>query len=196
MVNQLKLKKMKKFLFLLLVPFLFGCEMYLEESEVHLTGREWFFTDYQIVVTRSISDVTVIKDETVCITAFGEQSYFGDGILMQQNYDYALEDRRFIKGATIWEFDDNNYTLYINRNTDMRFPVVYPSYMRTEHTQMRVENPTNGAVTNYTFFTDAMGANYPLKLTLTSPPIVSDLLLSNGMRDKAVTVQIILIFTR
>jgi hypothetical protein len=188
---------MKKLLFLLLlIPFLFGCESIIEPSEVHLTGGEWIFTDYKIIVTRSISDVYIITDETVCINAFGEQTYFGDGVLMKQNFDLTMEDRRFVKGGTLWEFDYSGYRLFINRNINKPYDVTYPCYLRSEHTQMVVTDPYYGAVTNYTFFTDAIGANYPLKLTLTSPSVVSDLLLSNGMRDKAVIVQVLLIFTR
>ena len=193
---------MKKLLFFfLLIPILIGCEdlylpTYSEPSEVHLTGGVWTFVDYQVVVTRSISNVTVIKDDVVCINAFGEQSYVLGGILMEQNYDLTMDDRKFIKGVTTWEFDFSSYRLIINGNKEKMYNVTYPSYMRYEHTQMCVTNPYYGAVTNYTFITDAIGGNYPLKLTLTSPSIVSDLLLSNGMRDKAVTVQVILTFTR
>jgi hypothetical protein len=187
---------MKKLIFLLLTLILFGCEpIYLEPSEPHLTGGPWIFTDYQLVVTSSISSVAVIENDTICINAFGEQSYVSGGILMEQYYGLTAIDRRFVKGRTTWEFDDNGYSLYCNRG-NIRFPVTYPSYMRSEHTEMYISNPSTGAITSYTFMTDALGANYPRKLTLTSPEIVSDLLLSNGMRDKAVTVKVILIFTR
>jgi len=188
---------MKNLLFLiLLIPFLLGCKTYSEISEPFLTGGEWIFTDYQIVVTTSISDVTVIQNDTICINAFGEQSYVDGGILMKQIYLSTAIDRRFIRGRTIWEFDDNSYSLFCDRNTNVRFPVTYPSYMRTEKDEMYIQNPLTGVTTDYTFITDAIGANYPRKLTLTSPEIVSDLLLSNGMRDNAVTVKVVLIFTR
>ena len=188
---------MKKLLILLLfVPLLFGCEMYDQPSEPHLTGGVWTFRDYYVTVISTISPVTVITDDVVCINAFGEQNYVLGGVLMEQNYPLTLDDRKFIKGVTTWEFDYSNYRLFINGDMDKEYEVQFPSYMRSEKTQKEVLNPYYGSVTNYTFFTDAMGANYPLKLTLTSPNIVSDILLSNGMRDKAVTVQITLIFTR
>jgi len=193
---------MKKFLFLLLfIPFLFGCEYdnflyYTEISEPHLTGKPWTFVDYKIQVISSISPVEVILNDTVCINAFGEQSYVSEGILMQQHFDYTSPDRRFVKGVTQWEFDDNSLTLYINGNTDIRYPVTFPNYMMKEYDKMVVDNPLIGAVTNYSFESNAQGANYPTELVLLSPEIVSDLLLSNGMRDKAVTVQVLLIFRR
>lgn len=192
---------MKKLLFLLLALIFLGCEdlylpVYVQPSEPHLTGKPWILTDYYVTVFHSISNVTVIKDDVICINAFGEQSYVLGGVLMQQNYPNTMDDRKFIRGVTTWEFDDNSFTLYINGNINKKYPVHYPGYMKYERTQIRIENPDYGAVTNFTFITDAVGTNYPLKLTLLSPNIVSDLLLSNGMRDKAVTVQVTLIFTR
>lgn len=192
---------MKKLLFLLLTLIFLSCEdlylpIYIQPSEPHLTGREWIFTDYQIAVVSSISDVVILESDTICINAFGEQKIVTGGVLMKQNYPQTMDDRKFIRRVTTWEFDDNSFTLYINRNINKRYPVYYPGYMKYERTQIRIENPDYGAVTNFTFITDAAGTNYPTKLTLTSPEIVSDLLLSNGMRDKAVTVKVILIFTR
>ena len=181
---------------LLLIPILFGCEDYEQPSEVNLTGGTWIFTDYKIVKVSSISPITIIPNDTICINSFGDQSYVSGGILMKQNYGYTPPDRRFIKGVTTWEFDMSSSYLYCNNDLVNYFTVNYPAYMRSEHTQMEVTNPRSGSVTQYTFFTDALGANYPRKLTLTSPEIVSDLFLSDGMRDKAVTVKIILIFTR
>jgi hypothetical protein len=55
-------------------------------------------------------------------------------------------------------------------------------------------NTTNGAVTNYTYRANDVG--YPRTLTLLSPPIVTDLYMSNGARDKAATVRVTLYFMR
>ena len=191
---------MKKLLFfLLLIPILFGCEpffYYDEISEPHLTGKPWTFVDYEIQVISSISDVEVTLNDTVCINAFGLQREVDGGILMQQNYNGTSVDRRFIKGVTQWEFDDNSYTVYINGNTDVRFPVTFPNYMMKEYDKMEVVNPMIGAVTNYSYESNAQGANYPTEFVLLSPDIVTDLYLSEGMRDKAVTIQVLLIFGR
>ena len=193
---------MKKLLFLLLsIPLLFGCEefdsflYYTEISEPHLTGR-WVFVDYEIQVISSISSVEVIPSDTVCINAFGDQSIVTGGIQMGQVYHATPVDRRFIKGVTQWEFDDNSYSLYVNRNTDVRFPVTFPNYMMKEYDKMEVTNPLIGAVTNYSYESNSQAANYPTEFVLLSPEIVTDLYLSNGMRDKAVTVRVLLIFRR
>jgi hypothetical protein len=59
---------------------------------------------------------------------------------------------------------------------------------------LAIYNTTNGAVTNYTYRVNDVG--YPRTLTLLSPPIVTDLYMSNGSRDKAATVRITLYFMR
>ena len=112
-----------------------------------------------------------------------------------QNDEFECR-RRFIKGITQWEFDDNSFSLYINRNTEIRFPITFPNFMMKEYDKMVVNNPLIGAVTNYSYESNAQGANYPTEFVLLSPVIVTDLYLSNGMRDKAVTVQVLLIFRR
>jgi hypothetical protein len=191
---------MKKVLILLaFVPLLFGCEeffVYDEISEPHLTGKPWTFVDYQIQVISSISEVDVVLNDTVCINAFGLQSMVNGDILMQQDFESTPVDRKFVKGVTQWEFDDNSYTVYINGNTDVRFPVTFPNYMMKEYDKMEVANPLNGAITTYSYDANAQGANYPTEFVLLSPDIVTDLYLSNGMRDKAVTVQVMLVFRR
>ena len=189
----------KLLLFLVLIPLLFGCEeffYYDEISEPHLTGKPWTFVDYEIQVISSISDVEVTLNDTVCINAFGLQRIVSGGILMEQDYNGTPVDRRFIKGVTQWEFDDNSYTVYINGNTDDRFPVTFPNYMMKEYDKMEVANPLIGSVTNYSYESNSQGANYPTEFVLLSPDIVTDLYLSNRMRDKAVTVQVLLIFRR
>ena len=75
----------KLLLFLVLIPILFGCEpffYYDEISEPHLTGGAWTFTDYKIQVISSISSVDILYSDTICINAFGEQSYVSGGVLM------------------------------------------------------------------------------------------------------------------
>lgn len=191
---------MKKLLFILLIPLLFGCTeeffYYDHPSEPHLTGGAWTFVDYDIQVISSISPVEVIHSDTICILAFGNQSYVTGGILMEQEYTMAPRDRRFIVGKTKWEFDDNSFTLYIDGNTDIRYPVTFPEYMMKEINKMTISNDNIGSTTTYSFDQNARGAMYSTEFVLLSPPIVTDLYLSNGMRDKAVTVRVLLKFMR
>ena len=191
------MRKISLFISLIL---LFGCEKYVGTepfSSPKLTGGKWIFTDYDVVVTSSISGVTVIENDTICINSFNNQSFISGGVKMLQNYSQTAKDRRFIKGKTIWEFDNNNRELFCdftNINGSIK-PSHEPYWVNVYENSKRisVDNVDNGGVTNYTY--DVNNVN-PTVMKLLSPSISTDLYLSNGNRDKAVTVRILLTFMR
>ena len=115
---------------------------------------------------------------------------------MKQDYLATAVDRRFIKGKTTWEFDGNNKELYCDYSQMPGNPKPTPFWveMSLYNRNLEILNTTTGAVTNYSFKSNDMG--YLRNLTLLSPPIVTDLYLSNGTRDKAATVRITLHFMR
>jgi hypothetical protein len=61
---------------------------------------------------------------------------------------------------------------------------------------MSILDNTIGMKTDYTFKTNNVGVAPPNQLIITSPEIVTDLYFSNGNRQKAVTVKVILTFMR
>lgn len=200
---------MKRLLVLILITLSFtSCEMYngseIGDAYTYMGGGKWIFYDYDIIVISSISDVSVIKNDTICITSFNEQSFISGNVLMAQNYENAPKDRRFVRGKTKWEFD--GLTLYCefgyNNGMGLRpdhkaFYVEYNgNYLYKNDSQMKITNTEIGSVTNYTFETNNVGVAPPNKLTLLSPAIVTDLYHSNGARDKAVTVRVLLKFMR
>ena len=187
---------MKNLIFIIGVIFLTGCEKYELESPPKLTGGKWILTDYDIAVTSSISDVTVVKNDTVCINSFTLQHIDSGRIVMRQDFNGTALDRRFIKGRTTWEFDSNDRELYCDYTQMPGVPRPDPFWVNLSLYDKNLEilNTTNGSVTNYTYRANDVG--YPRTLTLLSPSIVTDLYMSNGTRDKAVTVKITLYFMR
>lgn len=187
---------MKNLIFIIGVVLLTGCEKYELESSPKLTGGKWILTDYDITVISAISDVTVVKNDTVCINSFSLQHVDSGGIVMRQDYNGTSLDRRFIKGKTTWEFDSNDKELYCNYTQMPGVPRPNPFWVNLSLYDKNLEilNTTNGSVTNYTYRANDIG--YPRTLTLLSPSIVTDLYMSNGTRDKAVTVKITLYFMR
>lgn len=200
---------MKRLIGLFLIALSFAsCEMYNGDESgdayIYMGGGKWIFYDYDIIVISSISDVTVIKNDTVCIGSFGDASAISGGFLMKQNFAMTSKERRFVRGVTKWEFEggilncDFGYT-----NSSGYRPVGDPcyveyggSYLYTSDSQMKITNTESGTVTTYTFDTNNRGVAPPSKLTLLSPEIVTDLYHSNNSRDKAVTVRILLKFMR
>jgi hypothetical protein len=191
------MKKLLLFSSLLLL----GCQVYeLPNETPRLTGGVWTLTDYDIVVINSISDVKIIKNDTVCINAFNGQSYIGGNVLMKQFYNQTAKDRRFVISKTKWEFDNNSnylYCEYSNRDGSLK-PTHNPYWVRMSPYKrtIAIDNVENGGVTNYTFETNSVGVNPPNILKLLSPEIVTDLYVDGGKRDKGVTVRILLTFMR
>ena len=176
--------------------FLSGCEVYELQSPPKLTGGKWVLTDYEISVNSSISDVKVIKTDTVCISLFNLQQIDGNNLILKQDFNRTAVDRRFVRGKTTWEFDSNNTELYCNYIQMLGKVRPDPFWVNLSlvNNNLKVMNTSNGSVTNFTYRTNDVG--YPRTLTLLSPPIITDLYMSNGTRDKAVTVVITLYFMR
>jgi|688.fasta_scaffold160983_6 hypothetical protein len=195
----------KLFLILVIAPLFWGCEKYELPSEPSVAGK-WYFDDYTVTIVQSLSKVQVIKSDTICINNFGDQSFVSGGILMKQNYNKTSIDRRFIKGVTTWDFDGPSqstfFPLRVNNSFDDEIYVKFPRpYLPNKYgdyiqTEMVVSNHMNGNETNFTFTTDKFGAGYSRVMTLTSPNISTDLYLSSGIREKAVTAFVTLTFKR
>jgi hypothetical protein len=163
---------MKKLLFLLLIPFLFGCEPYIDPIDPHLSGGIWIFYDYDIITL--IPNELIIESDTICLGGL--------------NYHLTPIDKRFIKNQTKWEFDDNSFSLYCDINDSIqsriRFDVIYPPYTYDEIT---INNLTYNFVIN---------SAYPSRLALLTPPVRADIYLLNGDEYKKINVQILLKFMR
>jgi hypothetical protein len=196
---------MKKLLFLLLlIPFLFGCEMYVEVSDpvTYMGGGRWTFIDYDVVVTQSVSPVTILESDTICINSFNDVKEVSGGFIMKQDYNDTPISRRFIKNKTQWEFDGYNlYCEWINIPGGMQpahepFWVTYPNYLYTDYTHMSIEDNTMGVKTDFTFKTNNKGDAPPNELILVTPDIVASLFSSGRSYDKAVVYHIVLTFMR
>jgi hypothetical protein len=158
---------MKRLLFLLLIPFLFGCEPYIEYIDPHLSGGVWTFYDYDIVT--SIPSELILESDTICLGGL--------------SYRFTPVDKRFIKNQTKWEFDDNSFSLYCDQFR-IRFDVIYPPYTIDE---IEINN------LRYEYIINTV---YPSRLMLLSPPVIVDLYLINGNEIRGVSVQILLKFMR
>ena len=190
---------MRNLSLLFILTLFLGCEKYELISEPNLTGGKWTLSDYDVIGISSNSPYQILKNDTICISPWNNQTFVSGNILMKQNFDVTSIDRRFIVGKTQWEFDDNNRSLYCDFD-DTGYPthnplqVTFPCYHCDEYTSLDV-NP-NGDRTNWTFDTESETMMYPRKLTLLSPKITTDLWLEDGSRDNAVIVQVKLTFLR
>lgn len=198
---------MKKLVLLLFVTLFWSCEKYELITPPVITGGKWVFYDYDVIPISTISSYQIIKSDTICINSWNSQNFISGNIVMKQNYQVTAKDRRFIRGKTTWEFDGTVGSPFYYLSTDfINFggtfrPSHHPFDVELIHRQdkMSVYNTENGAMTLYTYdFNDykSNGVTPVNKMTLLSEPIVTDLYLSNGTRDKAITVRVLLRFMR
>lgn len=198
---------MKKLVLLLFVTLFWSCEKYELITPPVITGGKWVFYDYDVIPISTISSYQIIKSDTICINSWNSQNFISGNIVMKQNYQVTAKDRRFIRGKTTWEFDGTVGSPFYYLSTDfINFggtfqPSHNPFDVELIHRQdkMSVYNTENGAMTLYTYdFNDykSNGVTPVNKMTLLSEPIVTDLYLSNGTRDKAITVRVLLRFMR
>ena len=198
------MRKISLFISLIL---LFGCEKYELITPPAVSGGKWVLYDYEVVPFNSISPYDVIKNDTICINSWNNQTFVSGGILMKQNFNNTSKDRRFVIGKTTWEFDgtvgSSRYYLTTEfknfggtpQSTHVPFEVTV--YNRTN--KLNVYNTEIGATTYYTYDVNDYKSNgvTPVnKMTLLGTEVVTDLYLSNGTRDKALTVRILLKFMR
>jgi hypothetical protein len=194
---------MKKLILILITFTLFGCEKYELPSAPSVAGK-WYFSNYYVTRVQSLDRLDIIKNDTICINNFGEQSFISGNVLMKQNYKQTAVDRRFVKNVTTWDFDGPTGAFYFllgiddvyDDRVDVRFPKPYLPNINSNniYTSMVVSN--NGIPTNYTYTTDKFGAGYSRVMEITGPNISTDLYLSGGTREKAVTVFVTLVFKR
>lgn len=197
---------MKHLIILLIIIFGFtSCLTFYEEEtspKVYMGGGKFVFTDYKIIVISSISEVEYIKSDTICLSGFASEYGDGETMKLTQNYVNTPKDRRFIIGQTKWEFDGSYlYCDFANTNgtispTHEGYWVNYPKYLTTDYSKIEITNADNGSKTVFTFETNNYGVAPPSKLTLLSSEIITDLYTSQGARDKAITVRILLTFMR
>lgn len=159
---------MKRLIFLLLVPFIFGCEPYIDYIDPHLSGRVWKFFDYDII-TETIPPELIYETDTICLGGL--------------SYRFTPIDKRFIKNQTEWEFDDNSFSLYCDQFRT-RFDVIYPPYTIDE-----IE------INDY-IYVYAINTAYPSRFMLLTPPVITDIYLINGNEIRGISAQILLKFKR
>lgn len=198
---------MRRILLLVISLLFWGCEKYELITTPVITGGKWVFYDYDVIPISSISSYQIIKNDTICINSWNNQTFVSGGILMKQNFDVTSKDRRFIKGKTTWEFDGTvgSHFYYLSTDFTTFGGTFQPSHIpfdveiNNRIDKLSVYNTENGGMSWYTYEFNEVKSNgvTPLsKMTLLSEPIVTDLYMSNGTRDKAVTVRILLRFMR
>jgi hypothetical protein len=192
MVRQRKNKKisdMRK-LFYLLPLFLFsvfGCEKYEEPSnpQLNLNGR-WDVVDIDVKIDKVNygSGVVVTNDEQATVSNFFVTGTNENGeLILSQDFDGTIINRRFDENTTQWEFDYNTLMIGDHLNTESMY-IKFPCNYCTEQTV--IETDYMGEKTRYTFSIDTYGAMPSNVLKLTSQVFYTNILVNGNQYDKAI----------
>ncbi len=180
---------MKKVFYLVffLIFGLFGCEKYddISNPQLNLNGR-WSVVDIDVVITEVNygSDVTVLDESTATVSNFYVESIDSSGnLILSQDYENVIINRRFDESTTEWEFD--YYNLIISDGIGSESMVInFPCTYCTEQTV--IETDYMGQKTRYTFDVDTYGAMPSNVLKLTSQVFYTNILIGGNQYDKAI----------
>ena len=179
---------MKKVFYLVffLIFGLFGCEKYEEMSnpQLNLNGR-WSVVDIDVVITdvNYESEVTVLDESKATVSNFYVDSVDSDGnLILSQDYDSVIINRRFDESSTVWEFDYNSLLITDGVGSESMM-ITFPCTYCTEYTKIEFDYESNKTI--YTFYVDTYGAMPSNVLKLTSQSFYSNILIGEGF-DKAI----------
>lgn len=177
---------MKKLLYLL-VFILFGCEVYEEPSnpQLNLNGR-WDVVDVDVIIDKVNygSSVIVTNEEQASVSNFIVVGTDENGdLLLTQDFEGTIINRRFDEKSTQWEFDYSNLIIKDYLKTETIY-VDFPCTYCTEQTI--IETDYRGEKTRYTFSIDTYGAMPSNILKLTSQVFYTNILVGGNQYDKAI----------
>ena len=178
---------MKKIIYLIGIITLFSCEKYEEISnpQLNLNGR-WDVVQVDVVIdnVNYDSEVIVLDDDRATVGTFYVTGVDNDGnLLLSQDFESTIINRRFDESTTQWEFD--YYDLRITDDvSDEWIPIDFPCTYCTEQTI--IETDYMGEKTRYTFSIDTYGAMPSNTLKLTSQGFFTNILIGGNQYDKAI----------
>lgn len=173
------------FYFLLL--FLLGCEKYELPSnpQLNLNGR-WDVVDIDVIIDKVNydSDVVVTNDRQAVVSNFFVTGINENGdLVLTQDFNGAIINRRFDESSTQWEFDYYNLIIGDHLSTEQMY-VDFPCTYCVEQTI--IETDYMGEKTRYTFSIDTYGAMPSNVLKLTSQVFYTNILVNGNQYDKAI----------
>ena len=180
-------KYINTFLWIITVLLSVSCEKYELESnpQLNLNGR-WDVVDIDVVIDKVNyeSEVTVLTEDQASVGSFFVTGIDQHGnLLLSQDFENTIINRRFDVETTQWEFD--YYDLRITDGlSDEWIPVDFPCVYCTEMTT--IETDYMGEKTRYTFSIDTYGAMPSNVLKLTSQVFYTNILINGNQYDKAI----------
>ena len=177
--------------------FFVGCEKYELPSDpsLNLNGR-WDVVNIQVVIDKVNynGDVVVLNSDRASVSSFFVSGVNQNNqLILSQNYNNVLINKRFDVTKTKWEFDGKILKIKDN-DPEMSFWVEFPCRYCEEKTTMEMTH--QGELVRYTFDVDTYGAMPANKLVLTSQPFYTNVTIGGNQYDKAIISHLEITFHR
>ena len=178
---------MRKLISILVVFTLFGCEKYELPSNpmLNLNGR-WDVIKIRVVIDKVNygSQVKVLNEDRASVSNFFVTGVTANNeLLLSQEFEKILINRRFDIATTKWVFDYNKLRI-IDDVSDEWMYVWFPCTYCTKRTV--IECDYNGQKTRYTFNVDTYGAMPANELILSSQTFFTNIMVGGNQYDKAI----------
>ena len=181
------MKKRQLYLFLLISFYLIGCEIYEQPTyPIHNLNGRWDVVDIKVVIDKVNYDSEV---RVVDVTKAVVSNFFVTGVnennelMLSQDYDNTIINRRFDIASTQWEFDYYNLRIKDDISDESMF-ITFPCVYCTKYTEIDIVY--NGYRTRYTFSGSTYVAMPSSELVLTSQSFYTNILIGGNQYDKAI----------
>jgi len=188
---------MKKIL-LIVISFLFyGCEVYELPSnpQLNLNGR-WDVVEIKVVIDKVNygSQVRVLNENRASVSNFYVTGITSNNeLLLSQEFEKTLINRRFDISTTQWMFDYHNLKIKDDVSEEIMWVDLPCNYCKK---QTIIETDYMGQKTRYTFETDTYGAMPSNTLILTSQTFFTNIMVGENQFDKAIESHLEITFHR
>ena len=181
-----------KTVYLFLIGLLFmGCEKYDLPSnpQLNLNGR-WDVVKIKVVIDKVNygSEVVVLNENRASVSTFYLTGVTPNNqLLLSQEFDNVMVNRRFDISTTKWEFDYNSLRI-TDGISDERMTFWLPCTYCTKQNTMEMDYM--GQKTRYTFDVDTYGSMPSNVLVLTSQTFYTNILIGGNQYDKAIVAHL------
>lgn len=181
------MKKMKNFYFILIFLLFTGCEKYSQPSnpQLNLNGR-WDVVKIKVIIDKVnySSQVKVLNENRASVSNFFIVGVTDkDELLLTQEFENTIINRRFDTSTTKWEFDYNSLRIRDDLS-DERMDIWFScNYCIKRNT---IETDYKGHKTRYVFDIDTFGSMPSNVLVLTSQTFFTNIMIGGSQFDKAI----------
>lgn len=190
---------MRKYIFLIVVPFFIGCDKYVVQTnpQLQVSGR-WKISSITPVFQSTITDtIKVTQNDYYAQSPFIIVSLIGNQLIIR-NDTANIKPCFFYKLGYLWEFDGGYLSLFTSNNVFLKKYRIHYGDLNYNPNDFSLVDFDSGEYVpgNWHMSQNGIGVNRSNDLTITVPDIWFDITGSGRSYKRAVNQSIILNFVR